>query len=85
MPRVLEVFATYQPMSFMIDAVRGLVLGDAFAAKALERDVSWYVGGSLLWALGLTAVFAVLACAAIERRSATTLSAMRVAICPTCP
>lgn len=60
MPRVLEVFATYQPMSFMVDATRGLLLGATFT-DTLDHELSWYIVGSLLWSAVLVAGFAVLA------------------------
>ena len=60
MPRVLEVFATYQPMSFMVDATRGLLLGPGFTST-LDHDLSWYIAGSLLWSVVLVAGFAFVA------------------------
>lgn len=60
MPGVLRVFAEVQPLTFMIDAWRGLVLGDAFTAT-LDRSLSYYVTGSLLWSLALVLVTAPLA------------------------
>jgi ABC-2 type transport system permease protein len=60
MPAVLEAFADHQPLTFMVDAGRGLLLGDA-ATATLEHGLSYYVVGSLLWSLALMAVFAPLA------------------------
>ena len=56
----LQVFATYQPMSFMVDATRGLLLGPSFT-NTLDHDLSWYVVGSLLWSAVLVVAFALLA------------------------
>lgn len=55
MPAVLRVFADWQPLTFMIDAWRGLVLGDAITAT-FERSLSTLVAGSLLWVLALMLV-----------------------------
>lgn len=60
MPAVLEAFADHQPLTFMVDAGRGLLLGDA-ATASFEHGLSYYVTGSLLWSLALLAVFAPLA------------------------
>ncbi len=60
MPAVLEVFAEHQPLTYMVDAVRASLLGDA-AAATLVHDRTDAVAGSLLWALVLAAVFAPLA------------------------
>ncbi|HEY8581855.1 MAG TPA: ABC transporter permease [Capillimicrobium sp.] len=67
MPGVLEVFAEYQPLTFMIDAVRGLLAGDA-ATATFEHGLSYYVTGSLLWSLALVAAFAPLAVRAYRTR-----------------
>ena len=42
MPAVLEAFADHQPLTFMVDAVRGLLLGDA-ATATFEHGLSYYV------------------------------------------
>lgn len=60
MPAVLEAFANLQPLTFMVDAGRGLLLGEA-ATATLEHGLSYYVIGSLIWSLALAAVFAPLA------------------------
>jgi ABC-2 type transport system permease protein/oleandomycin transport system permease protein len=52
MPGWLQVFARYQPVTITIDAVRHLVLG---------TPVGWSVVASILWSLGIVAVFAPLA------------------------
>ena len=67
MPAALEAFADHQPLTFMVDAVRGLLLGDA-ATATFEHSLSYYVTGSLLWSLALVAVFAPLAVRAYRGR-----------------
>ena len=67
MPAALEAFADHQPLTFMVDAVRGLLLGDA-ATATFEHSLSYHVTGSLLWSLALVAVFAPLAVRAYRRR-----------------
>jgi ABC-type multidrug transport system permease subunit len=66
MPPVLEAFADHQPLTFMVDAVRGLLLGEA-ATATFEHGLSYYVVGSLLWSLALMLVFAPLALRAYRR------------------
>ncbi|MEJ7766042.1 MAG: ABC transporter permease [Acidimicrobiales bacterium] len=60
MPAVLEAFARNQPLSLMVDAARGLLLGDAVVAT-LDHELSYYIVGSLLWSVVLVVVFATLA------------------------
>lgn len=60
MPAVLEAFARNQPLSLMVDAARGLLLGDAVAAT-LDHELSYYIVGSLLWSVVLVVAFATLA------------------------
>lgn len=60
MPGVLQAFAQWQPLTFMVDAVRGLVLGDS-ATATFEHGQSFYIVGSLLWSVALALVFAPLA------------------------
>lgn len=66
MPAVLEAFADHQPLTFMVDAVRGLLLGEA-ATATFEHGLSYYVAGSLLWSLALMLIFAPLALRAYRR------------------
>jgi ABC-2 type transport system permease protein len=66
MPAVLEAFADHQPLTFMVDAVRGLLLDEATTAT-FEHGLSYYVVGSLLWSLALMLVFAPLALRAYRR------------------
>jgi oleandomycin transport system permease protein len=59
MPGWLQAFSKANPVTLLADAARGLMVGGPVAAPALE---------SLLWAVGLTAVFAPLAVLAFRRR-----------------
>jgi ABC-2 type transport system permease protein/oleandomycin transport system permease protein len=51
-PGGLQTFADHQPVTVTIDAARHLVLG---------QPVGWSVVGSIVWSLGIVAVFAPLA------------------------
>jgi ABC transporter DrrB family efflux protein len=66
MPGWLQVFARHQPITYMVDAVRALVLGPE-AQAVLGHSAGFYVGRSLLWAVGIVAVFAPLAVARYRR------------------
>ncbi len=59
MPAALRAFAEHQPLTPMVDAVRGLVLGTPAGGAVVT---------SLLWSAGLTIVFAVL-CGRLHRRA----------------
>lgn len=59
MPSVLRVFAEHQPLTFMVNAGRGLLTGGG-ATATFDHALSYYVVGSLLWSLALVAVFAPL-------------------------
>jgi ABC transporter DrrB family efflux protein len=52
MPDWLQPFATYQPLSVVVDAVRALCLGGSTAA---------YVAGAILWCVAILAVAAPIA------------------------
>jgi ABC-2 type transport system permease protein len=66
MPGWLQAFASHQPITYMVDAVRALTLGPA--GHALHgHPASWYVTGSLLWSAGIVAVTAPLAVARYRR------------------
>ncbi len=51
----------------MVDAGRGLMVGDA-ATRAVEHSLTSSVVGSLLWSLALVAVFAPLTVRAYRSR-----------------
>jgi ABC-2 type transport system permease protein/oleandomycin transport system permease protein len=57
MPSWLQGFAEHQPVSVTASAVRGLLIGQIPGVDA----TSWYVIQSLIWCVGLIAVFAPLA------------------------
>jgi ABC transporter DrrB family efflux protein len=61
MPSWLRPFAEHQPVSVIITAVRGLVLG--------QPDSS-YIGQALAWCVGLLIIFITLAISAYGRRTA---------------
>jgi ABC-2 type transport system permease protein len=62
MPGWLQPVAEHQPITVMTNAVRSLALGDPSLA-GLSGTTAHYVTVSLLWAVGLVAVFAPLAVA----------------------
>ena len=62
MPGYLQAIANNQPVTHMVNAVRTLTLG-AVAEGPLHHSASYYVVTSLIWSLGLVAVFAPIAVA----------------------
>ena len=60
MPGWMQSFANNQPITYLVDAVRALTLGDS-ANQLLAHSSGWYVVRSLLWAAGIVTVFAPLA------------------------
>jgi ABC-2 type transport system permease protein len=66
MPGWLQVFAKYQPLTAMVDAVRGLTLG-SHAQVELGHPSSYYIARSLVWAAAILAVSAPLAVAKYQR------------------
>jgi ABC-2 type transport system permease protein len=66
MPGWLQVFAKYQPLTFMVDAVRALTLGSR-AQVELGHAPSYYVARALVWAAAIFAVSAPLAVARYRR------------------
>jgi ABC-2 type transport system permease protein len=66
MPGWMQAFAENQPITSMVDAVRSLVLGDP-ALAGLTESTGHYVVVSLLWSVGLVAVFGSLAVARYRR------------------
>ena len=66
MPGWLQAIAKYQPVTFMVNAVRTLTQGRA-AEVVLGHPASYYVTRSLLWSVVLVAVFAPLAVARFRR------------------
>jgi ABC transporter DrrB family efflux protein len=66
MPGWMQGFATYQPMTPMVNTVRSLTGGPA-AQALLGHPLSYYLVPSLLWTVGLVAVFAPLAVWRLKR------------------
>jgi ABC transporter DrrB family efflux protein len=66
MPGAVQAFAKAQPLTFMVDAWRGLLLGDP-ATAALDHDVSYYVLGSFAWAVVIALVVIPLAMRSYRR------------------
>jgi ABC transporter DrrB family efflux protein len=66
MPGWLQAVAEHQPITFMVDAVRALVLG-AQSETILGHDAGYFVIRALLWSAGIFAVFAPLAVARFRR------------------
>jgi len=60
MPGWMQAFASHQPVTYMVDAVRSLSEGHA-AELLIGHSTGYLVAGSLLWSLGFVVVFAPLA------------------------
>jgi ABC-2 type transport system permease protein len=66
MPGWLQVFAKYQPLTDMVDAVRALTLGSQ-AQVALGHTSSYYLARALAWAVAILVVSVPLAVARYRR------------------
>ena len=66
MPSWLQVIATHQPLTYMVDAVRSLTLGSQSQAL-LGHPASYFVVRSLLWAGAILALSVPLAVARYRR------------------
>lgn len=55
MPDVLATFAEWQPLTFMVNSWRGLLLGDGYA-RTFDHSLEYYIVGSLVWVVVLVAV-----------------------------
>jgi ABC transporter DrrB family efflux protein len=66
MPQVLQWIADWQPLTFMVNSWRGLMLGDQMVAT-FDHSLTFYVVGSLLWCVGLVAVAMFLALRAYRK------------------
>jgi ABC-2 type transport system permease protein len=62
MPGWMQAIAHHQPITPMVDAVRALTQGQS-ASALLGHSASHYVWESLIWSVGLTIMFGVLAVA----------------------
>jgi ABC-2 type transport system permease protein len=67
MPAGVRQFSEFQPVSPMVNAVRGLATGPGGKAL-LEHSTSYYVGLSLIWAAAIFVVFGLLAVLRFARR-----------------
>ena len=66
MPGWLQVFAKYQPLTYMVDAARSLTVGSS-AGIELGHPPSYYVVRALAWAAGILALSVPLAVARYRR------------------
>jgi ABC-2 type transport system permease protein len=66
MPGPLQAVAKYQPITYMVDAVRTLTQGARLEAE-LGHPASYFVARSLLWSVVIVAVFAPIAVARYRR------------------
>ncbi len=67
MPTVLRVFAELQPLTFMVDSWRSLLLGEP-ATATLEHGLAYSVLGSLVWSAALVLLTVPLALRAYRGR-----------------
>jgi ABC-2 type transport system permease protein len=67
MPGWMQAFASHQPVTAIINAVRSLVLGGTRAA-GIEHSTTHWVSLSLLWCAGILVVFAAIATARFSQR-----------------
>jgi ABC transporter DrrB family efflux protein len=67
MPGWLQPVAEHQPVTPMVNAVRGLAGGPQVEAL-LAHTTAYYVGLSLIWAAAIVVVFGVVAAARFSRR-----------------
>ena len=67
MPGWLQPAAAHQPVTPMVNAVRGLA-GGPQAEALLPPTTAYYVGLSLIWAAAITAIFGAIATARFSRR-----------------
>jgi ABC-2 type transport system permease protein len=66
MPGWLQPFAEHQPLTPMVNAVRGLA-GGPQAQALLDHSTAYYVGLSLIWTTAIVVVFALLAALRFSR------------------
>jgi ABC transporter DrrB family efflux protein len=67
MPPAVEAFAKVQPLTFMVNSWRGLLLGDA-VTKAWDHSLTYYVVGSRVWSLVIIVIFTPLAVWSYRRK-----------------
>jgi ABC transporter DrrB family efflux protein len=66
MPSWLQVFASHQPLTYMVDAVRALTLGP-HAQSLLGHPAGYFVTRALIWAAAIVAVSLPVAVAKYRR------------------
>ncbi|HJS95353.1 MAG TPA: ABC transporter permease [Solirubrobacteraceae bacterium] len=66
MPSWLQVFASHQPLTYMVDAVRALTLGPQ-AQTLLGHPAGYFVARALIWSVAIIAVSLPLAVAKYRR------------------
>ncbi|MCU1457489.1 MAG: type transporter [Actinomycetia bacterium] len=67
MPGAVQAFAKAQPLTFMVNAWRGLLLGPKIT-RTFDHGLSYYVVGSLLWAAVIALIFIPLAMRSYRKR-----------------
>jgi ABC transporter DrrB family efflux protein len=67
MPDGLRQFAEWQPLTFMVNAWRGLLEGDA-VTRHFDHSLDFYIFGSLIWAVGIGLFIAPIALRAYRKR-----------------
>ena len=67
MPGWMQPIAEHQPITPMVNAVRGLA-GGARVEALLEHTTAYYVGLSLIWSAAIVVVFGVVAAVRFSRR-----------------
>jgi ABC transporter DrrB family efflux protein len=67
MPGAVQAFAKAQPLTFMVNSWRGLLLGDN-VTRTFDHALSYYIIGSLLWTAAIVAVFMPLAVRAYRKK-----------------
>jgi ABC-2 type transport system permease protein len=66
MPQVLQWIADWQPLTFMVNSWRGLMLGDDMVAT-FDHSLGFYIVGSLVWCVALAAAGLFLALRAYRK------------------
>lgn len=67
MPGAVQAFAKAQPLTFMVNSWRGLLLGNGIT-RTFDHSLSYYVFGSLLWAVVIALSFTPLAMRSYRKR-----------------
>ncbi len=67
MPGPVQAFAKAQPLTFMVNSWRGLLLGGN-VTRTFDHGLSYYVVGSLLWAVAIALIFTPLAMRSYRKR-----------------